>query len=88
MTYALLTPLKQDMRLAIPPPAGYKVPAAVGWNYTEKQRQEAELAFIAKAGSYYAEWFWFAYQDKSWVNCWYELSLARFSAFAFVNFFL
>lgn len=74
MTYAMLSPLKQDVGLAIPPPAGYKVPAAVNWKYTEQQRLDAEAVFITKAQSYYAEWFWFAYQDQSWVNCWYELS--------------
>lgn len=73
MTYAMLSPLKQDVKLAIPPPAGYKIPAAVKWKYTEAERLKAEADFIKKAGSFYSEWFWFAYQSKSWVNCWYEL---------------
>lgn len=85
MTYAMLNPIKQDVKLAIPPPAGYSIPAAVQWKYTEKQRQDAESAFIIKANSYYAEWFWFAYQDQSWVNCWYELFLVRSFDFIFVN---
>lgn len=75
MTYAMLEPLKQDVLLSIPPPVGYKVPSAIKGKYSEEQRKKAESDFIQKANSYYSEWFWFAYQSRVWVNCWYESPL-------------
>lgn len=38
---------------------------------TEEQRAKAQAAFEDKArNSFYAEWFWFPYTSKVWVNCW------------------
>lgn len=73
MTYADLAPEKVDVTQAIPPPAGYTLPN--GLKMTEGQRKSAEKSFIEKAEkSYYAEWFWFSYNSRVFVNCWYELN--------------
>jgi len=71
MTYADLRPLKQDINLAIPPPPGFTVPAALRKSYTSAEFEAARQDFIRKAeNSYYSEWFWFAYQPQAFVNCW------------------
>ncbi|KAL7266367.1 hypothetical protein RUND412_011088 [Rhizina undulata] len=71
MTYAEMKPLKQDVNLAIPPPTGFDVPSAIRKNYTDAELEAARVDFVSKAETgYYAEWFWFPYQQKAWVNCW------------------
>ncbi|KAG0134130.1 hypothetical protein HOY82DRAFT_638395 [Tuber indicum] len=71
VTYANLRPFKQDIGLAIPPPPGFTVPAAIGKSYSPTQLEAARHDFIRKAeNNYYSEWFWFAYQPKAYVNCW------------------
>lgn len=38
---------------------------------TEEQRAKAQATFEDKArNNFYAEWFWFPYTSKVWVNCW------------------
>jgi hypothetical protein len=38
---------------------------------TEEQCAKAQAAFEDKArNNFYAEWFWFPYTSKVWVNCW------------------
>lgn len=74
MTYANMQPAKTEIGLTIPPPAGYTVPKAIRKTYTDAQLEEARLDFISKAeNSYYAEYFWFPYQDRSFVNVWLVL---------------
>lgn len=73
LTYANLQPAKVDVQSAIPPPAGYKVPADIPYNLNEDQRKKAESNFIKQANSYYSEWFWYPYNEQVWVNCWYDL---------------
>lgn len=75
MTYALMEPKKTPVGLAIPPPLDYiakgKVPVALDRNYSAAQLEAARLNFVDRATKdYYSEWFWFAYQDEAWVNCW------------------
>jgi hypothetical protein len=71
MTYAEMKPLKEDVNLAIPPPAGFSVPDAIKKSYSSTQLENARQEFIRKAGeNYYSEWFWFPYQQESFVNCW------------------
>lgn len=82
MTYADLAPEKVDVMQAIPPPAKYKVPKDIKSKMTEDQRKSAERKFIDKAAnSYYAEWFWFPYHPKVFINCWYELKLVLIFCF-------
>lgn len=87
MTYADLAPEKVDVMQAIPPPANYKLPKAIKSKMTEDQRKIAESKFIHKAAnSYYAEWFWFPYNPRVFVNCWYELKLVLVFLFYAVSF--
>jgi hypothetical protein len=38
---------------------------------TEEKRAEFQASFEDKArNNFYAEWFWFPYTSKVWVNCW------------------
>ncbi|KAF8453556.1 hypothetical protein BDZ91DRAFT_853200 [Kalaharituber pfeilii] len=79
MTYALLDPKRIDLLLAIPPPQSYiddrKLPTdlqnRLDKKYSKDAIQGATKAFIdAAEKNYYAEWFWFPYQDDAFVNCW------------------
>lgn len=72
MTYATLRPESPRLPLAIPPPAGFPVPSAVDMSgISQADLEEAERRFVAQCEeSYYAEWFWFPYQQDAWVNCW------------------
>ncbi|KAH0605715.1 uncharacterized protein H6S33_004172 [Morchella sextelata] len=71
MTYANMQPAKPEIGLTIPPPEGYTVPKAIRETYTDAQLEEARLDWISKAeNSYYSEYFWFPYQDRSFVNVW------------------
>lgn len=74
MTYANLAPEKTAVASAIPPPAGYKIPEGISYNLSEDQRQTAESTFIEKAKSFYSEWFWYPYNSRVWVNCWYVIA--------------
>jgi len=74
MSYAMLRPVKVDVIRAIPPPPGMKmedIPPMLRKNITEKQRAEDQADFERRAlEDYYAEWFWFPYHDKVWINTW------------------
>ncbi len=38
---------------------------------TAEERQTLQLEFERRAhDSYYAEWFWFPYSDRVWINTW------------------
>jgi hypothetical protein len=76
MQYAILEPRKVDVGLAIPPLSKEDVPEALrgSWYYapgSATQLATAKDEFEQRAANdYYSEWFWFAYQQKVWVNTW------------------
>jgi hypothetical protein len=72
MTYAALRPESPRLALAVPPPAGFPVPRAVDMrNISRADLKRATRRFIRHCErDYYAEWFWFPYQENAWVNCW------------------
>lgn len=72
MTAARMRPEKKPLALTIPPPAGLRVPDAVDLRGIAPQQLEAAWAdFVTRAEtSYYAEWFWFTFQDECWINTW------------------
>lgn len=76
MTYAVMRPQKLPITEAIPLPPDMKIEALPQvlrpeTPMTEEQRAKAQAAFEDKArNNFYAEWFWFPYTSKVWVNCW------------------
>lgn len=76
MTYAVMRPQKIHITEAIPLPPGWsmdKLPHALRPEtpMTKEQHAKAQAAFEDKArNNFYAEWFWFPYTSKVWVNCW------------------
>jgi len=71
MSYATLRPQKQRLALAVPPPSGFTVPAAVDMSgITQGDLDQALARFVDQCqNDYYTEWFWFPYQQLCWVNC-------------------
>jgi hypothetical protein len=72
MTYAALRPESPRLALAVPPPAGFRVPRAIDMsNVSRADIERARKRFVRHCErDYYAEWFWFPYQQDAWVNCW------------------
>jgi hypothetical protein len=72
MSYATLLPKSPPLALAVPPPAGFRVPPAVDMrNISRAELDDARSRFVAQCEKdYYTEWFWFPYQQRAWVNCW------------------
>jgi len=76
MSYAIMKPLKVDIGLAIPPLDKNDIPPALRSDWfnaadATQQLAAAKSDFERRATSdYYAEWFWFPYQRKAWVNTW------------------
>jgi hypothetical protein len=72
MTFATLVPKSPRLALAVPPPPGFRVPPAVDMrNISRADLNHARRRFAAQCErAYYAEWFWFPYQQRAWVNCW------------------
>ena len=74
MSYAILRPLKVDVIRAIPPPPGMKledIPPMLRIKLSLKDLADAQADFERRAlNDYYAEWFWFPYHDKVWINTW------------------
>lgn len=71
MSSALLQPEKPRIPLAIPPPKGYKVPRGVDMRGISQADLDAALIkFQNQCHMDYAEWFWFPYNRRGWVNCW------------------
>lgn len=72
MSYAVMQPAKPRLALAVPPPAGYPVPASVDMcGVTPADLDAARADFARRCESdYYAEWFWFAFRPDCWVNTW------------------
>ncbi len=74
MSYAVLKPTKPRVALAIPPPDGFSVPRQIDMSGITQADMDAAMAEFVRAAEqdYYTEWFWFAYQDKCWVNTWHN----------------
>jgi D-arabinono-1,4-lactone oxidase len=72
MTYAALRPESPRLALAVPPPAGFRVPGEIDMsNISRADLERARRRFVRHCErDYYAEWFWFPYQQNAWVNCW------------------
>ena len=72
MSYARMQPVAPPLALTVPPPAGFQVPAAVDMSAaTPAALEKARQDFVERCeNDYYAEWFWFAFQDRCWVNTW------------------
>ncbi|KAG8163928.1 hypothetical protein KVR01_005846 [Diaporthe batatas] len=76
MAYAVMRPQKLHITEAIPPPPEIRIdqlPPGLRpeTHMTEEQRAKAQAAFEDKArNKFHAEWFWFPYTSKVWVNCW------------------
>ena len=77
MTYARMIPTKPSIFSAIPPPGIdlnsrlREIPEEIRKDYSDNLWETDTKQFIDQCeNSYYAEWFWFPYSDKCWVNCW------------------
>lgn len=76
MTYALMRPAKVPVIETIPPPPDMpedKIPAALRPKepLTPEQKHKIQKDFEDRANNdYYAEWFWFPYSDRCWINTW------------------
>jgi hypothetical protein len=76
ISYAVMKPVKKSLIDAIPPPKDYydRLPPALAnilRSRTEEQMAEAQADFEKRAANdYYAEWFWFPFNDNVWVNTW------------------
>lgn len=72
MTFANMKPLKKRVALTIPPPKDLVVPAQIDMSGITPQNMEAAWQdFVARCEQdYYAEWFWFPYQQECWINTW------------------
>lgn len=76
MSYAVMTPRKDPVGLAIPPPLDYynsgMVPKPLRKAYTPAELEAARRNFEERATrDYFSEWFWFPMQKEVFVNCWY-----------------
>lgn len=76
MCTALMRPVKLDVVRAIPPPPEMKVadipePLRPKESWMEVDRKKYQPKFKRRVNNdYYAEWFWFPYSSKVWVNTW------------------
>lgn len=72
MTYANMKPLKKRVALTIPPPPGIIVPPQIDMSgITPQDLDAAWQDFVTRCEQdYYAEWFWFPYQQECWINTW------------------
>ncbi|KAE8447628.1 hypothetical protein EG329_010599 [Mollisiaceae sp. DMI_Dod_QoI] len=71
MSYAILSPVKPDIGLAIPPLKREDIPIALRRTWTDAQYATALSDFEKRAtDDYYSEWFWFTRSQQAWVNTW------------------
>jgi hypothetical protein len=71
MTFAKLQPKAPRVALTIPPPGGKAPPGVDMTGVTEDAMKNAWDEFVHHCEhDYYAEWFWFPYESRCWVNCW------------------
>lgn len=71
MAYASMKPDYTPVPQSIPPMDINNVPKLLqkGWNKANYQQDIAAFEEHCKT-DYYAEWFWFAFQDAAWNNTW------------------
>lgn len=75
MSYAILSPVKPDINLAIPPLSTTDIPIALRKTFTQAQFDGALKDFERRArDDYYSEWFWFTRSQQAWVNTWSPVS--------------
>lgn len=75
MSYAILTPVKPDIGLAIPPLHRKDIPIALRRTWTDAQYASSLADFEKRArDDYYSEWFWFTRSQQAWVNTWNPVS--------------
>lgn len=74
MTYAVMQPVKKPLALCVPPLSLKDVPAEINLDgISALDLQQAENTFIHQCENlYYAEWFWFVFEQQGWVNCWHN----------------
>jgi FAD/FMN-containing dehydrogenase len=74
MTYATLAPKLPRLALAVPPLDPSDVPAEIHMTgITAADLDAAASGFESQCeDAYYAEWFWFPYQQHAWVNTWHN----------------
>lgn len=74
MTYAVMQPYKQTIPLCVPPLTRTDVPPEINLqNISDADLQQAQQLFEKQcAQDYYAEWFWFVFEEQGWVNCWHN----------------
>ena len=71
MSVASMKPEKPRLALTIPPPKGFKIPHGVDMSgITEQDVEAAQAKFEAQCQMDYAEFFWFPYNRRGWINCW------------------
>ncbi|MFQ6026304.1 MAG: hypothetical protein ACE5Q6_02185 [Dehalococcoidia bacterium] len=72
MSYAVMKPVKTPVPLTLPPPKNIEIPKGIDLQgISEEALENAWQDFIARCeNDYYAEWFWFVFQDSCWVNTW------------------
>jgi len=74
MSYAILRPVKMDVINAIPPPPDMKIediPSDLRKDLSPSERAKDQADFERRAlTNYYAEWFWFPYEKRMWINTW------------------
>lgn len=72
MSYASFKPAKIDTCFAVPPINTHIVPKELlSKELNDESLKKATKDFINTAEkSYYAEWFWFPFQNQCWVNTW------------------
>ncbi|KAG9078733.1 hypothetical protein FRC06_008199, partial [Ceratobasidium sp. 370] len=72
MAMAVMNPVKLPLPLAIPPPPGFQVPAAIDMSgFTPEQLEKARHDFVKRCEEDdYLEWFWFPLTSQVWVNTW------------------
>ena len=72
MSYAVMQPKKKPVALCVPPLSRGDVPAEVnmeGISDVDLQQAQREFERQCEQG-YYAEWFWFVFEEQGWINCW------------------
>ena len=72
MSYAVMQPKKKPIALCIPPVSRDDVPEEVnmdGISDVDLQQAQREFERQCEQG-YYAEWFWFVFEEQGWINCW------------------
>lgn len=74
MSYARMVPRKPRLALTVPPPPGEPVPRQVDMSGLTAQQLDAAWAEFVRSceQDHYAEWFWFPYHDRGWINTWHN----------------